>query len=132
MENSQLARHRQALIQTSTVSAIIAQYFSITSIFYDRVNFPRPPRTGGLCKSRNNSLGGEFAAPEPCARLRTVEIAIKVSNRRDLLSFAGGLCFLFLWAAARIVGIPYDRRNILRFRASGSTKSRDYILMLTG
>jgi hypothetical protein len=35
--------------------------------FYDPGEFPTPSRTGGLCKSRNNLLGRESAAPELCA-----------------------------------------------------------------
>jgi hypothetical protein len=101
------AQHRQALIQTLTASAMIAQYFSTTSIFMIRVNFPRVPEPADFAKAEAIHWA-ENPPPQSCARLRTVEIAIKVNNRRDLLAFARD------WLLFFPRGLPPNRRNILR------------------
>jgi hypothetical protein len=73
MENSQLARHRQALIQTLNCVSDNCPILLHHLDFYDRVNFPRPPEPADFAKAENNSPGRESAAPKLCA----------VSNRRN-------------------------------------------------
>ena len=109
MENSQLARHRQALIQTSTASAIIAPKTSLHHLdFYDRVNFPRPPEPADFAKAETIHWA-ENPLPQNCARLRPSKYPIKVSNASRSFSPSPVIALLFF-----LRELPPKRRNTLR------------------
>ena len=81
-------------------------------------------------KAENNSPDRE-SSPSDRVRLGAVEIAMEVSNRRKFLRFSITSCnLLHPWLLCQLFhfGLLANRRNTLRFRARGSTKSRDYIM----
>jgi hypothetical protein len=72
MENSQLARHRQALIQTLNCVSDNCPILLHHLDFYDRVNFPRPPEPADFAKAETIHWA-ENPLAQNCTRLRTVE-----------------------------------------------------------